>query len=122
MNGRDASVFSSTTFRSAKGGRRARHGSNTARLLAFGIAACSLTARTCDAQIEVDGYISNSGSNNVSVIKSPGNNVVGPISVGITPIGAAETPDGRFAYVTNLADNTVSVIDVATDAVVGSPI
>ncbi len=122
MNGRDASVFSSTTSRSAKGAGRVGHGSNTARLLALGIAACSWAARTCDAQIEVDGYITNSGSNNVSVIRTPGNSVVGPIPVGTTPIGAAETPDGRFAYVTNLADNTVSVIDVATDAVVGSPI
>ena len=122
MNGHDASVFSSTTSRSAKGARRAGHGSNTARLLALGIAACSWAARTCNAQIEVDGYITNSGSSNVSVIRTPGNTVVGPIPVGTTPIGAAETPDGRFAYVTNLGDNTVSVIDVATDAVVGSPI
>ena len=35
-----------------------------------------------------------------------------------TPYGAALTPDGQFVYSGNLADNTVSVIDVATLEVV----
>jgi YVTN family beta-propeller protein len=40
-----------------------------------------------------------------------------PITVGNSPHGLAFSPDGTTAYVTNFQDGTVSVIDVATDAV-----
>ena len=80
-------------------------------------------SRPCDGQIEVEAYIPNFGSNNVSVIDTNTNTVVGsPIPVGINPIGVALTPDGRFVYVTNVSSNTISVIDHATNTVVGSPI
>ena len=36
------------------------------------------------------------------------------IKVGTNPRGVAFTPDGRYAYVTNALDDTVSVIDVTT--------
>jgi YVTN family beta-propeller protein len=39
------------------------------------------------------------------------------IPVGTTPIGVAITPNGAFAYVTNNANNTVSVINTATNTV-----
>jgi YVTN family beta-propeller protein len=42
--------------------------------------------------------------------------------VGANPTGIAITPNGARAYVTNFADNTVSVIDTASNTVVGSPI
>ncbi len=35
-----------------------------------------------------------------------------PISVGTSPYGIAITPDNHYAYVTNLGDGTVSVIDL----------
>ena len=38
------------------------------------------------------------------------------------PIGIAITPDGRSAYVANFDQDSVSVIDTATNQVVGSPI
>ncbi|EEN86133.1 putative Ig domain protein, partial [Rhodococcus erythropolis SK121] len=38
------------------------------------------------------------------------------------PLGVAFTPDGSRAYVTSQDASTVSVIDVATNAVVGDPI
>jgi YVTN family beta-propeller protein len=44
------------------------------------------------------------------------------ITVGDGPEGVAITPDGTKAYVTNCDDDTVSVIDTATNSVVGSPI
>jgi YVTN family beta-propeller protein len=49
--------------------------------------------------------------------------VVGmPIPVGNSPAGVAVTPDGGKVYVTNLFDNTVSVIATTTNKVVGRPI
>lgn len=39
------------------------------------------------------------------------------ITVGAVPIAATMSPDGSHVYVTNLADNTVSVIDTATNTV-----
>ena len=43
--------------------------------------------------------------------------VVGSITVGSGPQGVAVSPDGTRTYVTNVLDNTVSVIDTATDTV-----
>ncbi|TNY06445.1 YncE family protein, partial [Escherichia coli] len=42
------------------------------------------------------------------------------VPVGRDPYGAALTPDGRFVYAGNLADNSVSVIDVPTLKVVAT--
>ncbi len=84
----------------------------------------------------------NQQDNTVSVINAVTNSTVGSISMGPPhgpfppsngqiPVGAgpqnvAFTPDGKFAYVTNTCDGacpgTVSVIDTATQSVVGSPI
>jgi YVTN family beta-propeller protein len=44
------------------------------------------------------------------------------IAVGIDSVDVAFTPKGKTAYVTNSSDNTVSVIDVKTSSVTGSPI
>ena len=64
----------------------------------------------------------NSGSNNVSVFHRPGNTLVATIPVGNCPQGVAITPDGTQAYVANADDDTVSVIDTATNTVAGLPI
>jgi YVTN family beta-propeller protein len=60
----------------------------------------------------------NDQTENVSVIDTSTNTVVGIVPVGLTPRGVAITPDGAFAYVTNETDSTVSVIATATNAVV----
>ena len=57
-----------------------------------------------------NAYITNSGSNTVSVIDTATNTVVSTIPVGISPGGVAVTPDGSKVYVTNFLSNTVSVI------------
>jgi YVTN family beta-propeller protein len=122
MNERNPSVFSSIISRSANDGRRGGHGSNNVPLLfAVGIVACFWAARTGYSQIQVRAYISNNVSNNVSVIDTGTNSVVGaPIPVGSLPEGVAVSPDGRFVYVTNTSSNTVSVINAVTNAVVAS--
>jgi YVTN family beta-propeller protein len=56
-------------------------------------------------------YVSNRGSNYVSVIDTSGNTVVATVVVGDLPYGVAITPDGTRAYVTNAYSNSVSVID-----------
>jgi YVTN family beta-propeller protein len=57
-------------------------------------------------------YVANSGSNNVFVIDTATNAVIGsPIPVGLFPSGVAVTPDGRKVYVANRDSDNVSVID-----------
>ena len=93
-------------------------------LFAVGIVACFWAARPCNGQIEVEAYITNFGSNNVSVIDTSSATVVSTISLApeLGPVGVAVTPDGRFAYITNAGPGatggtTVSVLDVATSTV-----
>jgi len=44
--------------------------------------------------------------------------VIATIPVGSSPDQVTILPNGTFAYVTNQTDNTVSVIDIATNMVV----
>ncbi len=68
----------------------------------------------------------NNGS--VSVIDTASGDSVATIPVGDRPQGIGLSPDGTRAYVTNFGyqgspdDQTVSVIDTATNQVVGNPI
>jgi outer membrane autotransporter protein len=68
-------------------------------------------------------YVANTGTvpspgNTVSVIDTATNTLVGsPITVGLLPVGVAITPDGKFVYVTNEGDDTVSIINTATNSV-----
>ncbi|MGH8509815.1 MAG: calcium-binding protein [Gammaproteobacteria bacterium] len=62
-------------------------------------------------------YITNSGSNNVSVIDTASNTVTATVPVGTNPEGVAVTPDGGFVYVANTGSNNVSVIATATNTV-----
>ena len=66
-------------------------------------------------------YVTNSASDEVSVIDLATNTVVASIPVR-KPTGIAITPDGTRAYVAEIESNTVAVIDLATNTVVGSPI
>jgi YVTN family beta-propeller protein len=74
---------------------------------------------TIPAQAQTFAYVTNRGSNSVSVIDTASNTVVATIPVGAFPEGVAITPDGTRAYVTN-ESNTVSVIDTATNTVVAT--
>ncbi len=61
-------------------------------------------------------YITNGGSNTVSVIDTATNTVIATVNVGDRPQGVAVSPDGTVVYVTNYG-GTVSVIDTATNTV-----
>ncbi len=74
-------------------------------------------------------YVANFSSDNISVIDTATNQVTTtiPLASGALPSHVAITPDGSRAYVTNFASsgtllNTVSVIDTATNSVIGTPI
>ncbi|MGC9157329.1 MAG: YncE family protein, partial [Candidatus Micrarchaeia archaeon] len=56
-------------------------------------------------------YVTNYGSDTVSVIDVSTNTIVNTITVGSEPTGVAFNPSGTLAYVTNYGSNTVSVID-----------
>jgi YVTN family beta-propeller protein len=56
------------------------------------------------------------------VIATATNKVTATIAVGGSPGGVVVTPDGSEVYVANNADSTVSVIDTATNTVIGAPI
>lgn len=68
-------------------------------------------------------YITAASANTVSVLDPATNSVTASVPVGAFPFDAAVTPDGRFAYVANLASpatEAVSVIDAAGNAVVAN--
>ena len=54
-------------------------------------------------------YITNNGSDTVSVIDTATNTVVDTVAVGANPFGVAVHPDGNTVYVANNQDATVSV-------------
>ena len=52
-------------------------------------------------------YVANTDDNTVSVIQSSSDTVIATVPVDGGPDGAAFTPSGQFAYVTNNGDTTV---------------
>src|ERR1700722_11270027 len=62
------------------------------------------------AQAQPFAYVTNSSSQNVTVINTSTSAVVGTVAVGITPSAVAVTPDTTRAYVTNSGSNDVSII------------
>jgi YVTN family beta-propeller protein len=65
-------------------------------------------------------YVSNSGSNTVSVIRTADDSVLATLAVGPNPAHIAVTPDGSKAYVVNAGGNSVSVINATNNAVAAS--
>jgi YVTN family beta-propeller protein len=85
----------------------------------FAMAACALAGVLGSTEtLAQNAYIANELSDNVTVIDTRTNTVVGsPITVGDSPWGVAVAPDGGEVYVTNINSGTVSVIDARTNAV-----
>src|SRR5437762_207623 len=65
-------------------------------------------------------YITNNGSNNVSVLDTASNTVTATVAVGSFPTGVAVNPAGTRVYVANYVSNTVSVLDTVSNTVIGT--
>ncbi|MGH9277494.1 MAG: beta strand repeat-containing protein [Acidimicrobiales bacterium] len=57
-------------------------------------------------------FVTNSGSNNLSVINTTSNTAVGTFPTGTKPNAIALTPDGTTAVLSNQGSNTVSILHV----------
>ncbi|MFL6441836.1 MAG: YncE family protein, partial [Nitrososphaeraceae archaeon] len=55
-------------------------------------------------------YVTNTFSNNISVIDDSKNKVITTIPVGINPYGIVYNPSNHHIYVANHGSNTISVI------------
>ena len=63
-------------------------------------------------------YVTNSSGNNVYVVNTPTNTVIGSIAVGSNPSSIAINPQNTLAYVANNGGGTISVISLASGTVV----
>ena len=76
---------------------------------------CVFEIKDCQGRPSI--YVTNTNSNNVSVIDPITNEVTAKIKVGAEPRGIAVSPDGSTVYVTNFQDDTLSIIQRATNTV-----
>jgi YVTN family beta-propeller protein len=65
-------------------------------------------------------YITNAGSDNVSVIDTATNAVVATIPVGVSPTGVAVSADGTRVYIANSGSDSVSVIDATRNSILAT--
>ncbi len=65
-------------------------------------------------------YITNTVSNDVSVINTLTNVVIATIAVGLQPVGVSVTPNGKSVYISNYKSNDVSVINTLNNTVVST--
>ena len=65
-------------------------------------------------------YVSNEGSNCVTVVDKQEDLVVGTIAVGEAPRGIAASSDGTRIYVANSGTNSISVIDTSVNRVIAT--
>lgn len=72
---------------------------------------------SCFSNAEPFAYITNSGTNTVSEIRTSDNTVTATVNVGSFPIGVSVSPDGTKVYVSNSGDNTLSVIRTSDNTV-----
>lgn len=64
-----------------------------------------------------NAYVTNQGSNTLSVIDTASNTVTATVGVGNGPYGVAVSPNGARVYVANGGGAIVSVLDTATNTV-----
>jgi YVTN family beta-propeller protein len=83
-------------------------------------AVLSLWLPTPAAHATPFAYITNNGSNNVTVIDTANNTVTATVAVGPNPTGVAVHPAGTRVYVANQSGNTLSVLDTASNTVIAT--
>src|SRR5258708_17788840 len=87
-------------------------------LLLLGMIGCASASAQCRV------YVPTHKSDSVSAISTSNNTVTAVLPVGVQPLSAAVSPDGKFVYVTNsgwfLPNNHVSVISTTTNSVLAT--
>jgi YVTN family beta-propeller protein len=93
-------------------------------ILVVGLGALAWPVEALARTGQLLAYVTNSLGNTVSVIDTGDNTVIATVPVGYYPYGIAVTPDGKYVYVANCGgqSETLSVIDAASNTVVGNPI
>lgn len=80
-----------------------------------------LTLLGAGAALAQNAYVpTGGGANNVSVINTVTNTVVGTLTVGSSPWGVAASSDGTRVYIANSGSGTVSVINTGTNTVIAT--
>lgn len=79
---------------------------------------CPTASLPNQPSVILNAYITNAGSNTVSVLNTSSNSVTATIPVGPNPVSVAVSPSGSRAYVTNAGSNSVSVIDTSALTVI----
>jgi YVTN family beta-propeller protein len=69
----------------------------------------------------LNAYVSNSGSDSVSVIDTTSNKVIATIPTGKAPVNPTFAPDRQHVYVSNSQTDTITVIDVKTNEATAIP-
>jgi YVTN family beta-propeller protein len=62
-------------------------------------------------------YVSNLAGNNISIVNTTNNSVVGSVMVATAPTGLAVTPDGSAVYIASQTANVVSVLNTSNNSV-----
>jgi YVTN family beta-propeller protein len=62
-------------------------------------------------------YVTNSGSDDVSIINATTNKMITNLNTGITPVALAINPVTNKAYVANYGDNSISVVNGLTNKI-----
>jgi|GEM_PF-6041468 3-carboxymuconate cyclase len=82
--------------------------------LAFYPAGAFVLVTSSQRVVRSDGAVRHVPDSRITLVRLDGTNgpaVVGELAVGSQPTSVAFSPDGRFAYVTNRGDGTLSVIE-----------
>ena len=69
---------------------------------------------TCNIQAQPFAFITNQGSDSVSVIDTETNHVIETIAVGHRPAGVVVSHNGERVYVSNPESRDISVIDITS--------
>ena len=86
------------------------------------VASIAVGSNPFGVAVSADGrqvYVTNNGSNSVSVVDTVAARSVSTIQMGSKPLGLALSPDGTMLFAANATD-TVSVINISTNRVVGA--
>jgi YVTN family beta-propeller protein len=84
------------------------------------LALVPLTAAQAQNTYVLNAYIGNFGSNQVGIVDTALNKLIGTVTAGNLPLGIAVAADGSSAYFVNNGDSTVSVYDAALQTVIAT--